>query len=294
MNAKRPLSFALLLLISVLLAGCNYPGLEPTTQPATGMEYTQAAQTVVARLTQSAAETGAATGESTASPQPDTASVTPQPPILPTETPTITPTSSPSPTPTLMPEDPRLELGAPDWQASFADDSDWFTFDEPAASFQVEDDRLVMVAKSTQAYENWSLSWPKLTDFYLEYTITTGEQCAGEDRYGIIARAPDPNAGYLVGLSCNGAWRLRAWDGEDFHELADWTPSGYINTGPEATNRLGLMANGNDLSVYINGHLVGEEEDGRFEEGKFGAFIAAEQTPDFTVYLSEAMYWALP
>jgi hypothetical protein len=87
---------------------------------------------------------------------------------------------------------------------------------------------------------------------------------------------------------------LRAWDGEDFHELADWTPSGHINTGPEATNRLGLMANGNDLSVYINGHLVGEEEDGRFEEGKFGAFIAAEQTPDFTVYLSEAMYWALP
>lgn len=291
MNEKRHLSFASLLLISVLLAGCNYPGLEPTAQPVAGMEYTQAAQTVLAKLTQSAAETGAPAGESTVSPQPDTASAT-LPPS--TETPTVTPTASQTPTLTLKPDDPRIELGAPDWQASFEDDSDWFTFDEAGASIQVEDNQLVLVAKNTQDYESWGLSWPKLTDFYLEYTVTTGEPCGGKDRYGIIARAPDPNAGYLVGLSCDGAWRLRAWDSEEFDLLVDWTPSSYINTGPEATNRLGLMADGDQLSVYINGHLVAEEEDDTYEEGRFGAFIAADQTAGFEARVSEAIYWALP
>ena len=151
-----------------------------------------------------------------------------------------------------------------------------------------------MTSKKANSYENWSMAWPVLTDFYLEITGTTGDSCSGKDRYGMIFRAPDPEQGYLVGISCDGNYRVRTWDGENFEELVGWQPSEHILTGKDQTNRLGVMADGSKLSVYINGHLVEEIQDDTYSKGSFGTFIAADNTPGFTVSVSEAAYWDIP
>ncbi|MBC8496804.1 MAG: hypothetical protein H8D37_04010, partial [Chloroflexi bacterium] len=152
---------------------------------------------------------------------------------------------------------------------------------------------LVLTAKNTDIFEIWSLSYPFLTDFYIEYTVTTGQECRSKDRYGMVVRAPDPDAGYLFGVSCDGAFRLRSWDSEEFTTLQDWTESEFINTGPGIFNRLGFKAEGQKLSIYVNGSLLAEVEDDKLAEGKFGAFIKGESTPGFRVTITEVLYWDL-
>jgi hypothetical protein len=138
------------------------------------------------------------------------------------------------------------------------------------------------------------MSYPKISDFYLELKGTIGDSCRGKDRYGLIFRAPDPNQGYLFGISCDGYYRVRAWDGKTFTELAGWQQSEHILTGPNQTNRVGILADGAEFSFYINGHLVAEFRDNTFDKGVFGAYIAAAETPGFTVSITQAAYWELP
>jgi hypothetical protein len=215
---------------------------------------------------------------------------------VPTETPTLTqtPTQSETPSqtaiPTLAADDPRAKLGIPSWQASFTG-SNWYTFEDKQSSIQLVDGSLVLKAFLANNYESWTMASPKLLNFYLEIQGTSGDSCQGKDRYGLIFRAPNPNEGYLFGISCDGFYRLRAWDGEDFTELIGWHQSEVIHAGPNQANRIGVMADGTKLSLYINGHLVDEILDETFLEGVFGAYIAASSSPNFSVVVNQAAYW---
>jgi len=92
---------------------------------------------------------------------------------------------------------------------------------------------IALKADSRNPYDAWMLSWPQLTDFYLEATITPGE-CKGVDRYGILVRAPgfNPVTGYVFGFSCDGKYSFRIWDGSNYINLITWTSDGYIKQGP--------------------------------------------------------------
>lgn len=201
----------------------------------------------------------------------------------------------PSPTPT--PEaDPRVELGGADWVASFGEDTSqtWGLFDTDQTKVEMKPDELVLTAKKANSFDVWSMSYPVLEDFYLEITGTSGDMCSGKDRYGPIVRAPDNNQGYLYQISCDGMFTLRKWDGVEYTDLISWTPSQYIVPGPNQANRVGIMAEGANLSIYANGFLLGEAVDETYDRGTFGISIAAADTPGFTVTVTEVLYWELP
>lgn len=279
------LKILIIIVLSLILAGCaSNTAIEST-------EESQIATMVAATLTSMPAATQI----------PETEVVQPTATNMPpTSTPTSISTTTAKPTPTLtltptqVDEDPKNFLGDATWKASFEDDSNWYTFETDQASIQVEDGALVMKAFTAENYESWSLSWQVLTDFYLEITGTTGDACRGKDRYGIIARVPDPNQGYLFGISCDGSYRVRKWDGEVFSELLGWQQNEHINAGPHQTNRLGFMAEGSKLSFYVNGHLLTVLTDETYPNGTFGIYIGASETPGLTALVSQIDYWELP
>ena len=216
-----------------------------------------------------------------------------------TETPvpsaTFTPTPVMSPTPT--PEaDPRVELGNPVWGATFEDDTQlWYQYDHSNGKAEVRDNMLVLTSYKANGYDNWSMSYPKMTDFYLELRFTTGPECAGKDRYGILFRAPDSTQGYLYQVACDGSYWVRIWDGQEYTQMIGWTVSEHIIPGPEVEHRLGVWAEGDQYKLYVNGFQVGEFSDATFvEEGTFGAAHGATDTVNFTVFVSEARVWDLP
>lgn len=298
------------IIAAATLAACRGESEEPistATETPSEVMLTEAAVTILAQLTQSVMDEFTATPTSPPPTLTATATLPPPTPTGPTFTPTETPlpTTTPLPTntpipsftplPTLGPDDPKRELGEPDSPADFTKDSDWVYFNEPFGRFQIDGGHLLMTAKKTEALEVWSLSWPYLSDFYLEFETLTGKACYGHDRYGMVVRAPDTEAGYLFGISCDGEYNLRYWDAKElaFTELIGWTSTQYINIGPNQINYLGIKAQGDRISVYINGHLLNELSDTTQLEGKFGAFIKAESTPGFQVRLVKVKYWNL-
>jgi hypothetical protein len=46
--------------------------------------------------------------------------------------------------------------------------------------------------------------------------------------------------------------------------------------------------------MYVNGHLLVELQDKTYPKGTFGAFIASENSPNFSVVILEAAYWEIP
>jgi len=241
----------------------------------------------------------------TSAPSPSEAPATTDAPPPPTETPaasatplpSLTPTASQTPiaTRTLPADDPRATLGNPTWRDDFVSGANWPLGEDSFTRAQVEDGELVLTGLTTT--DGWRLTWPVVKDFYLEMTLETGT-CAGSDHYGLMARVPDlheANRGYLFGVSCDGRYSLRAWDGEAMTNLVRATASASIKTGSAQENRVGLLVTGNQLILYVNGVRLTELEDSRFsEEGSFGVFVGARQTSNFAIHVDEIAYWENP
>ncbi|HDD54988.1 MAG TPA: hypothetical protein ENG59_01930 [Chloroflexi bacterium] len=230
------------------------------------------------------------------SPQPPTATL--EPTLTPSLTPTFTLTFTPTATltPSLVPGDPVLTLGSPTFDDRFNGTTNFYEWDGTSASYQIEQDRMVLIAKKANSYESWSLSWKDIEDFYLEATGTFGDDCSGKDRFGMIFRAPDTTQGYIITISCDGSYRLSKYESEDekYTVLKGWASSPQSNAGPGSTNRLGIRAQGELLAGYVNGSKVFEITDSTFTAGRMGVVVAASNTPGFTAYLTRVAYWDLP
>jgi len=216
--------------------------------------------------------------------------------IEPSATPTVTSTPTPLPTPTLGSSDPRTSLGDPTWQDDFEDASDWAIYEDDHVRFEVADDKLSMTAFNADFYNGWLLSWQKDDNFYIEATGTV-ETCAGRDSFGLMFRASASDKGYigyLFGISCDGRYSLRSWDGEVMSKIIDWTPSSALASGSDQNHRLGVWAQGDELSLYAQGELLTKVMDTTHSKGLFGVFVSAAQTPNFTTHVDEYLYWDLP
>ncbi len=76
--------------------------------------------------------------------------------------------------------------------------------------------------------------------------------------------------------------------------LQEPTKSSTINAGSNQTNRLGIMAVGNRLVMYINGDKLGEVSDNMYSSGFFGIFIKRDKTADLTIAVDDVGYWLDP
>ena len=187
-----------------------------------------------------------------------------------------------------------LDLGTPDWKDSFDDSSNWYLLDTENTIFEVDDGHMIMTVNEAGHAEEWGLSTrPELSDFYIEATFKTGDTCSGLDRYGMLLRAPEQNAGYVFGFSCDGRYRLYKWDGEHYKGLKEWTSSAYIFSGPDKTNRVGFWAEGSKLKLYANGNLLYELEDDTYDSGRIGLYVGSTNTNDLKIYVEEIAYWLL-
>ncbi len=250
---------------------------------------------------------GAPSGEQ-ASPTPEPtqeseATSTPEATETPEEslTPSVTPTAQASasvtvsPTSTLASGDPKAGLGTPTFHDTFQSVGNWQVFEDDHVKFEIADGKLTMTAFNADHWNGWMMVG-QATNGYIEFVAETGT-CSGLDQYGIAARMVGSDkgyTGYLFGITCDGRYSLRAWDGEVMTRLADWTPSSEIVTGSNKVNRIGIKLDGTKISLYANGKLLKEITSDAYDHGLYGVFIGAASTADFTVTGSEFSVWELP
>ena len=82
---------------------------------------------------------------------------------------------------------------------------------------------------------------------------------------------------------------LTRWDSMSL--LVEWKPALPLKSGPNQTNRVGVMAKGTELTLYINGEQVDKINNDRYVEGLFGFYIATFNTVPFYVLVDEVAYW---
>ena len=279
----------------ILFSSCNMPSTSNESVPTREAAYTAAAETVVAQLTQ-AMQTKVPGVISSATPPGPTANNASQPTVTSSPSPTLTgsptPAESITPTESIASDDPKLRLGDPDWIDTFKNADNWSLFEDEHVRLDVKDRVLVMTAFQADDRDSWMLTWPEPANYYLEITATP-QACSGMDRYGVIFRT-DAEVGYLFGFSCDGQYSLRRWNGEDFKMLVEWTSSPEIRAGANQTNRMGVKVQDDQFALYANGKWLAEASDDSYTEGGLGLFIAAKDTVNFEIQVSEVAYWELP
>lgn len=188
----------------------------------------------------------------------------------------------------------QLNLGTATWTDNMDTSTYWYLLDTANTKFTQGDGKLVMTAKSPSSGDEWGLSnKPALKDYYLQATFITGGACSGLDHYGLLARAPDPNSGYVLEFSCDGHYRLYKWDGKNYTALQEWHTTSNIHTGANQTNIMGIWMKDSTLRVYANGFKLAEFTDSTYNQGQFGLVIGSTDTNNLTINVDQVAYWDL-
>lgn len=186
-----------------------------------------------------------------------------------------------------------LDLGEPTWREFFDNSARWFLVNSGNTLFSIENGEMVMESYSPGSFDEWGISnYGVISDFFMEATFRTGDECSGLDRYGLLLRSPDPNQGYVFAFSCDGRYRLYGWDGT-YNGLVEWTTNTNIKSGPDSTNKMGVLMEGDTIKLYANGSLLAELEDELFNRGQFGLFVASGSTPNYVTYVEDMTLWEL-
>lgn len=162
----------------------------------------------------------------------------------------------------------------------------------------LENDSLYVTGKKP-GFSTWFFSWPTLTDFYIQMEVKTGE-CSGRDEYGLIVRGPAHKAGvsygYIVAFNCDGFYRVTRLDSADPYsatDLVSLTKSEHIKTGSDQKNVIGIKAEGKKLTIFANGYRVAEVKDATFSQGRYGLFVQAVETINYTYRPVQIVWWDL-
>lgn len=196
-------------------------------------------------------------------------------------------------TPTQAANDPILSLGAPTWKDTFDNGDNWPLGIDKYVDLKSGGGTLQMVGLTNK--NGWRLSNQKAVNFYLQLTGKMSV-CSGVDHYGLFFRVPNltlADRGYLFGISCDGKFALRKWSIDTMTVLENWKSNDAILKGSNQTNRLGIMAKGNELKLYINGVLVDTVKDASFSQGYIGLYVGPKETTKLTAVLDEIAYWVI-
>jgi hypothetical protein len=192
-----------------------------------------------------------------------------------------------------------LNLGEPDWRDTFDEDRKYLYLGTAGyTNYAIQNGELI-INTLRKTGDVWRvIRMFELGNIFVETMVRNGEHCSGKDGFGLVIRAPDKpngviNSGYIVGISCDGMFRIYRLDNGKFVSINDWTASENINLGSGQSNRLGIKADGPRFSVYANGELLTEFLDNKYPFGMLGLMIRSENTEDFNVYIDEIGYWNL-
>lgn len=187
-----------------------------------------------------------------------------------------------------------LNLGTATWTDNLDTANNWYLLDTANTKFTEGDGNLVMTSINPGGGEEWGLSdKPSIDDYYLQATFITGSSCSGLDRYGLLARAPEPDKGYVFEFSCDGHYRLYTWDGQNYHAIQEWRTASPIKIGANQTNIMGIWMKDNTIRLYANAYKLAELTDGTFDHGQFGLVVSSIETNNLKIYVDQVAYWDL-
>lgn len=278
------------LIVMLLFSACNFPGetdysQDPVVQTSVSLILTQGAQTQEVtglETTATALPIQVETPIEGTLPQAATATTT-----VPTET-ELVPSQTPSPT-TVVSTDP--------WggEATFVeefDSGDYWNFESDHFSSKISNGQLDFTSKGTPWWSSWYTTEPEVKNGYFETTFSM-PNCQGYDRFGLVIRWGDSGDFYYMGLTCNGSWGFTLYTAAN--ETIDLLPyeETFVLNPVSESNQIGILAEDNSFTFYINRQFVGSIMINSIEEGgNFGFLTMSSGTANFKTLIDRLEYWS--
>ena len=213
----------------------------------------------------------------------------------PTEAPTEVPTATPTPAVTVAPssDDPAARFGEPTKRETFDRVTGQWIYEDDWYNANISGGQLHMYSKGTPYWNSWYTVQPEIKNFYLEATLTMAN-CQGSDRVGLAFRLTD-NEFYFLGLTCDGNVGISRYTAENsVVNVLPYQTSDKLNPTSQS-NRIGVLANGSDFQIFVNGNLVNQVKDEALPDaGTYGFVSMSTGTANMKTSVDELSYWLLP
>jgi len=204
-----------------------------------------------------------------------------------TATPSPQPTPRPSPTSEVQPA-----LGEVIFSDGFVDAGNWPVGSQPAGNIALGDHRLTLAISQAGSSLVALRSQPVLQDGYLEITATPS-LCRAVDQYGLLFRAASQLDAYRLLLRCDGQIRLERLNNGRIKILQDWLPSADVPPGALIPAKIGVLMQGSELKIFVNGVFQFSVADDGFYSGQLGLFARSGTDTAVSVAFSDLSAWAL-
>lgn len=224
-------------------------------------------------------------------------------PVFSTDTP-IPPTASPTatvdwfpatPTPTrasgFIPAATPAPISTPEYGKLIFSDS----FDDPASwrlgragpgSIALGVNELTLAIQYPNGYLYSLRNGTQLGNYYLEITANP-TICRGEDEYGVLVRVSPGLDFYRFSLTCSGQTRLDKYYQGKASSPQALTFNGQVPLGAPSQTRIGVLLQGKDLTLYLNGEPQYTVHDPSLVSGGIGVFARAAGEDPVTVNFSD-------
>ncbi len=237
---------------------------------------------------------------------------------LPTSTPNISPTDLPPPTVTPFPAvTPRSEPVTVDAASGEDEDSEGSDEAAPSASGSPFDGTILYETNFARGWPNvdddtadisssggeyiWALgpfdarffttNGIEAGDSYTQVDVTV-EECPPEGGYGLIFRYTSESGYYQFTLFCSGTYSgLARVDGRPSGGTSGDTP---FDPSEATTRTLGVLADGADITLLVDGDELDRYTDTRFETGDAGVYAISQTGDVINVRFSNMQVYALP
>jgi hypothetical protein len=261
-------------IIILILAGCNYPFPGSTATQVPQLDFTQAAQTLSADLTQKAPiivqtvpgaqETVSATGT-----PPAVISTTAAATITPAETVTPTGSQTPAATPqTALPSTSTALLTKVVLEDDFSNHKFWFT--ETNNQFSIE---FVQGGyQFTVNAPNAPVRSVRSTEYGDVGVRTVAQQTNGpvNGYYGVICRYQDGDNFYALVVSSDGTYGIAKMMKGEFGFLQEGSAQAGVIKPAGTDNQVQGDCVGDTLTLFANGQQLAQVRDGDFPNGVVG------------------------
>jgi tetratricopeptide (TPR) repeat protein/Tol biopolymer transport system component len=192
----------------------------------------------------------------------------------------------PTPEPTILPT-PAFPLT---WQDDFSTpEGGWGETSDLQSVKKYENGQYYIRVNARELFI-WSTTGRDFADFMVEVEAT---QVSGpnDNGYGLLFRFQDDQRFYRFDISGDGFYLLSKRLEDQWVTLVDWTASPVINKG-QATNRLKVICQGSQISLYVNGRHLTDFSDVSYNHGDIGLFAGTLSQGGVHISFDNLKVWA--
>lgn len=145
---------------------------------------------------------------------------------------------------------------------------DWFLEEDELGGTAISGEQLVVTVNAPNTLQFATLREPTFDDFVLEVDARQRSGPA-DSSYGVLFRSNGIDQFYRFDVTGNGLYlaERRNADGTWTPLTGDWKSSAVINQGLNVANRLKVIANGPELSFFVNDILLEQVTDSTYSSG---------------------------